>query len=68
MLLVGRTPSGKIQVGRSVTVAWLVGFVVSVIGCYFSYFWDLPTGATIVVTFGAALVLMGSVRKLFLLD
>jgi ABC-type Mn2+/Zn2+ transport system permease subunit len=51
-----------------VSVAWLVGFVVSVIGCYISYFWDLPTGATIVVTFGAALVMMGIVRKLFLLD
>ncbi len=68
MLLVGRTQAGKIQVGRSVSVAWLVGFLVSVIGCYISYFWDLPTGATIVVTFGGALVLMGIVRKLFLLD
>jgi zinc/manganese transport system permease protein len=68
MLLVGRTESGKIRVGPSVSIAWLVGFIVSVVGCYFSYFWDLPTGATIVVTFGAVLVLLGIVRKLFFLD
>lgn len=68
MLLVGRTDAGKVKVGASVCVAWLVGFCVSVVGCYFSYAWDLPTGATIVVTFGAALVLIGAVRKLFLVQ
>ncbi len=68
MLLVGRTQAGRIRVGQSVSVAWLVGFVVSVVGCYISYFWDLPTGATIVVTFGAALVLIGISRKLFFSD
>jgi len=65
MLVVGRTSSGKIRVGPSVSIAWLVGFIVSVAGCYFSYFWDLPTGAAIVVTFGAVLALLGILRALF---
>ena len=47
------------------SIAWLVGFIVSVAGCYFSYFWDLPTGAAIVVTFGAVLALLGILRALF---
>jgi zinc/manganese transport system permease protein len=68
MLLVGRTDTGKIKVGKSVSVAWLVGILVSVVGCYFSYFWDLPTGAAIVVTFGGALIIIGVIRKLLLVD
>lgn len=66
MLLVERTDKGVVKVGKSLCVGWLVGFFVSVVGCYFSYYWDLPTGATIVVTFGATLVLVGIIRKLFL--
>jgi len=34
-------------------VGWALGFVVSVLGLYLSYAWDLPTGATVVTTFGA---------------
>ena len=66
MLLVERTEQGVVKVGKSLCVGWLVSFCVSVAGCVFSYFWDLPTGAAIVVTFGAALVLIGIVRRIFL--
>lgn len=34
---------------------WTVGWAVSVLGCLLSYVGDLPTGATVVCTFGAAL-------------
>jgi ABC-type Mn2+/Zn2+ transport system permease subunit len=35
-----------------------MGTLVSALGCYLSVVMDTPTGATIVVTFGAILVLM----------
>lgn len=68
MLLVERTANGAVKVGKSLCVGWLVSFCVSVAGCLFSYYWDLPTGATIVVTFGVALVIIGIIRRLFLVE
>jgi zinc/manganese transport system permease protein len=41
------------------TLGWIVGTVVSAVGCTFSYFRDLPSGPTIVACFGCALVLAG---------
>jgi zinc/manganese transport system permease protein len=38
--------------GRLVT-GWALGFVVSVLGLWASFSWDLPTGAAVVATFGA---------------
>lgn len=38
-------------------IGWVLGFIVSALGSVLSYTLDFPTGATIVVTFGAALVL-----------
>lgn len=40
-----------------IVVAWIVASVVSVMGMFISAAWDLPTGSTVVATFGAALVL-----------
>ena len=37
-------------------IGWALGFAVSVLGIYVSYVADLPTGATVVCTFGAALL------------
>jgi ABC-type Mn2+/Zn2+ transport system permease subunit len=34
------------------------------LGMYFSVLWDLPTGATIVCTFGAVLTVMAVLRPL----
>jgi ABC-type Mn2+/Zn2+ transport system permease subunit len=41
-----------------------MGVVVSMLGMYFSVEFDLPTGATIVCTFGAVLAAMAAVRAL----
>ena len=40
-------------------IGWVVGTLVSAIGCSVSYFGDLPSGPTIVACFGGALLLAG---------
>ncbi len=50
------------RLGPRLAIGWTMGAVVSALGVYLSYLWDLPTGATIVGTFGAALVLFGAAR------
>jgi zinc/manganese transport system permease protein len=52
------------RIGPRLAIGWTMGVVVSVLGMWFSVWLDLPTGATIVCTFGAALVLMGLLRPL----
>jgi ABC-type Mn2+/Zn2+ transport system permease subunit len=42
-----------------------MGTVVSALGIYLSVKLDLPTGATMVCTFGLVLILMALVRPLF---
>jgi len=46
-------------------IGWVMGVVVSMLGMYVSVLLDLPTGATIVCTFGAVLIAMAAVRPLF---
>jgi len=46
-------------------IGWSVGTIVSALGVYLSLLLDLPTGATIVCTFGPALGIMAAVRPLF---
>jgi ABC-type Mn2+/Zn2+ transport system permease subunit len=41
-----------------------MGMVVSALGVYLSLQLDLPTGATIVCTFGLILIIMAAVRPL----
>src|SRR5262245_22669257 len=52
------------RLGVRLAIGWGMGAAVSAIGVYLSYLWDLPTGATIVTTLGAALVLLSGVRLL----
>jgi len=52
-------------IGRRLAIGWTMGTVVSALGVYFSLKLDLPTGATIVCTFGLALIVMAAVRPLF---
>jgi zinc/manganese transport system permease protein len=52
------------RVGTRLAIGWTMGTVVSALGVYLSLVLDLPTGATIVVTFGAVLALMAAVRPL----
>ena len=53
------------SVGRRLAIGWTMGTVVSAIGVYASLMLDLPTGATIVCTFGVALIIMAVVRPIF---
>jgi zinc/manganese transport system permease protein len=52
-------------IGRRLAIGWTMGTLVSALGCYLSVYLDLPTGATIVCTFGGVLLLMFFVRQLF---
>ena len=53
------------RVGRRLAIGWTMGTLVSALGCYFSVYFDLPTGAAIVCTFGAVLVCMAAAKALF---
>ncbi len=52
-------------IGKRLTIGWSMGAIVSALGVYLSLQLDLPTGATIVVTFGLVLIIMAAVRPLF---
>jgi zinc/manganese transport system permease protein len=53
------------KLGTRLAIGWSLGALVSAGGVALSYVIDLPTGATIVATFGIALLLLSVVRKLF---
>ena len=46
------------RIGPRLAIGWTMGTLVSALGVYLSVVLDLPTGATIVCTFGGVLVLM----------
>ena len=52
------------RIGPRLAIGWAMGGVVSMLGMYFSVVFDLPTGATIVCTFGLVLVVMAALRPL----
>jgi len=52
------------SIGHRLAIGWTMGTIVSAAGVYLSLVLDLPTGATIVCTFGAALVVMWAIRPL----
>jgi zinc/manganese transport system permease protein len=52
------------RIGKRLAIGWTMGTVVSALGVYLSLKLDLPTGATIVCTFGLALILVAAVRPL----
>jgi zinc/manganese transport system permease protein len=49
------------SIGKRLAIGWTMGAVVSALGILASFHFDLPTGATIVVAFGAALAVMALV-------
>jgi zinc/manganese transport system permease protein len=55
-MLYGRT------IGARLAIGWVMGILVSILGMYFSVLLDLPTGATIVCTFGLVLSVMAALR------
>jgi zinc/manganese transport system permease protein len=52
------------SIGARLAIGWSMGTIVSAAGVYLSLLLDLPTGATIVCTFGAALVIMALAQPL----
>jgi zinc/manganese transport system permease protein len=52
------------RLGPRLAIGWTMGALVSAAGVALSYLLDLPTGATIVATFGAALLLLALPRLL----
>ncbi len=50
------------RIGPRLALGWTMGTLVSALGVYLSLQLDLPTGATIVCTFGAVLAAMAAVR------
>lgn len=49
-------------IGKRLAIGWTMGTIVSALGVYLSLVLDLPTGATIVCTFGLVLVAMSLIR------
>jgi zinc/manganese transport system permease protein len=52
------------RIGPRLAIGWTMGTVVSALGVYLSLKLDLPTGATIVCTFGIVLLVMAALRPL----
>ena len=52
------------RIGSRLAIGWVMGVLVSILGMYFSVVFDLPTGATIVCTFGLALIVMAGLRPM----
>lgn len=53
------------RLGPRLAIGWSMGAVVSAAGVALSFLLDLPTGAAIVATFGAALLLLAAYRRAF---
>src|SRR5215471_2196543 len=53
------------RVGPRLAIGWTMGTLVSALGCFLSVELDTPTGATIVVTFGAVLLIMFLIHLFF---
>src|SRR5213080_2867752 len=51
------------RIGPRLAIGWTMGTLVSALGVYLSVVLDLPTGATIVCTFGGVLALMAIVHR-----
>jgi len=52
------------RIGPRLVIGYVMAGVVSILGMYFSVLFDLPTGATIVCTFGLVLIVMALARPL----
>ena len=52
------------RIGSRLLIGWLIALICGVAGLFLSYWWDLPSGAAIVCTFGALLIIV-SLLSLF---
>ena len=48
---------------RTPHIGWIFGWIISIVGCVISFQADLPTGATVVCTFGLALAVATLMRR-----
>jgi zinc/manganese transport system permease protein len=46
------------RIGNRLLIGWIVALIGGVAGLFLSYWWDLPSGAAMVCTFGALLILV----------
>ena len=46
------------RIGNRLLIGWVIALLGGVAGLFLSYWWDLPSGAAIVCTFGALLILI----------
>jgi zinc/manganese transport system permease protein len=53
------------RIGRRLAIGWTMGTLVSALGIYLSFLLDLPTGATIVCTFGAVLIVLFCIHLIY---
>lgn len=53
------------RIGPRLAIGWILGTLVSALGCYVSVWADLPTGAAIVCTFGGVLVLLAVAKSVY---
>jgi len=52
------------SLGKRLLIGWIVALAGGVAGLYFSFWWDLPSGAAMVCTFGALLLILGGVGRM----
>lgn len=52
------------SLSRRLLVGWFIALIGGVGGLFFSFWWDLPSGAAIVCTFGALLILVSVISLL----
>jgi zinc/manganese transport system permease protein len=53
------------RLGPRLAIGWTMGALVSAVGVMLSFLLDLPTGAAIVATFGAVLLVLAGYRRVF---
>jgi zinc/manganese transport system permease protein len=52
------------SLSRRLLIGWLIALIGGVGGLFFSFWWDLPSGAAIVCTFGALLIVVSALSLL----
>ena len=46
------------RIGNRLLIGWIIALIGGIAGLFLSFWWDLPSGAAIVCTFGAILILV----------
>jgi zinc/manganese transport system permease protein len=49
------------RIGNRLLIGWIIALIGGIAGLFLSFWWDLPSGAAIVCTFGALLILISFV-------